>query len=119
MHELYLAQCILSSVKKSLPPEVLPEWVAEVRVQVGKLDAVVPDTLTFLFDAIKADSGMANAVISVEEIPVVCRCSDCSHEFEMDIPVFICPSCGGNRLDVLSGKGIMLTGITANDPEDT
>jgi hydrogenase nickel incorporation protein HypA/HybF len=119
MHELYLAQCIIGSVKKSLPPDVPGEWVAQVRVQVGKLDAVIPDTLTFLFDAIKSENGLPQATILVEEIPVRCSCTDCQQHFELDIPVFICPACGGNRIDVLSGKGILLTGITANDPEES
>jgi len=118
MHELYIAQSILASVQKSLPAEVMAEDVAQVRVECGQLDAVVPDTLIFLFDAIKAESHMANAELVVTEIPVACRCNECSQEFEMELPVFVCPHCRSSNVDVLRGKGIRLTGITVNEQED-
>jgi len=115
VHELYLAQSIINSVKKSLPPEITPERVIEVRVEVGQLDTVIPDTLTFLFDAIKAESGLSLATLTVTQIQVACRCHDCNCEFTMDLPIFICPECNGNRVEVLRGRGILLTGITASD----
>ncbi len=115
MHELYLAQSIISSVKKSLPAGIAPERVTEVRVEVGQLDAVVPDTLTFLFDAIKAEGGLTGATLAVTQSNVACRCRDCAHEFTMDLPVFICPECGGGDIELLRGRGILLTGITATD----
>ena len=119
MHELYIAQCILKSVQQSLPPEVMAENVAQVRVECGQLDAVVPDSLIFLFDAIKAESRMVNAELLVEQIPVACRCNDCSREFEMELPVFVCPDCRSGNVDVVRGRGIRLTGITVNEDEES
>jgi hydrogenase nickel incorporation protein HypA/HybF len=118
MHELYLCQSIISSVKKSLPESIAPERVTEVRVEVGQLDAVVPETLTFLFDAIKGESGLKDATLAVTQIDVACRCRDCTHEFSMDLPIFICPACGSGNVEVLRGRGIMLTGITATDNDN-
>jgi hydrogenase nickel incorporation protein HypA/HybF len=118
MHELYIAQSILSSVKKSLPEQVPTEAVAQVRVQVGQLDAVVGETLLFLFDAIKSQSGMPEAKLVVETIPVRCRCRACHHEFTLDLPVFLCPKCNSGDTEILQGRGIRLTGITANVNED-
>jgi hydrogenase nickel incorporation protein HypA/HybF len=119
MHELYIAQSILKSVKKSLPPEVMAGDVAQVRVECGQLDAVVPDTLIFLFDAIKAESHMPNAELLVEQIPVACLCKECSREFEMELPVFVCPDCHSGNVELLRGKGIRLTGITVNENEES
>jgi len=119
MHELYLVQSILKSVEKSLPPEVMAKDVAQVRVECGQLDAVVPDTLIFLFDAIKAESHMPNAELLVEQIPVACLCKDCSREFEMELPVFICPDCGNGNVELLRGRGIRLMGITVNEEEES
>jgi hydrogenase nickel incorporation protein HypA/HybF len=119
MHELYIAQSIISSVKKSLPAGILPAAVTEVRVQAGQLDAVVPDTLKFLFDAIKSDGGMPTAEIVISEIPVRCCCKSCSCNFGMDLPIFLCPQCGSGSVEVLQGRGIMLTGITATDQQES
>ncbi|MDD5089043.1 MAG: hydrogenase maturation nickel metallochaperone HypA [bacterium] len=118
MHELYIAQCILKSVAESLPENVPAESVNEVRVQVGQLDAVVPDTLVFLFDAIKSERGMKNARLVLDEISVLCRCRDCGCEFSIEIPLFLCPDCGHGRIEILRGRGITLTAIHVNDESD-
>ena len=115
MHELYIAQCILKSVCDSLPPEMEPERVESVQIQVGHLDAVVPETLRFLFEAIKSEYGCSQAKLVIEEIPVRCRCVLCAHEFGIDLPIFICPDCGSTEVRVLQGRGITLTGITATE----
>jgi len=118
MHELYIAQSILSSVKKSLPENVAAEAVTQVRVEVGQLDAVVSESLLFLFDAIKSESGMSAAELLVETIPVRCHCRACANEFTLELPVFLCPACGSGDTEILQGRGIRLTGITANVDED-
>lgn len=118
MHELYIAQSIMSSVIKSLPENVAAEAVTQVRVEAGQLDAVVSETLIFLFDVIKKESGLRQAELRVETIPVRCRCRACDHEFTLDLPVFLCPACGSGDTDLLQGRGIRLTGITANVDED-
>ena len=117
MHELYIAESILASAREALPAEVLPESVRQVWLQVGKLDAVIPETLTFLFDAIKGSHGMPRAELFLEHIEVYCCCSECNHEFEIDLPMFLCPVCGGGEVEVLRGRGIKLTRINAEEPE--
>jgi hydrogenase nickel incorporation protein HypA/HybF len=117
VHELYLAECILKAVQSSLPPDIEPERVEQVRVQVGKLDAVVPDSLVFLFDAIKSRVQMPNAALHVEEISVLCRCRDCGQDFTVEIPLFICPHCQSSQVDVVRGRGIQLVGISVSDDE--
>jgi hydrogenase nickel incorporation protein HypA/HybF len=118
VHELYIAQSILNSVSASLPKDVKPEAVTEVRVQVGQLDAVVAETLRFSFNAIKSTCGMTRAELSIEEIPVKCLCRDCAHTFSLDLPIFVCPQCRSGRVDVLQGRGITLTAILVDDPKE-
>jgi hydrogenase nickel incorporation protein HypA/HybF len=118
MHELYIAQSILSSVKKSLPEKVAPATVAQVRVEVGQLDAVVSESLIFLFDAIKSECGLPQAELRVETVPVRCRCRACGHEFALDLPIFLCPVCGSGDTELLQGRGIRITGITADVDEE-
>jgi hydrogenase nickel incorporation protein HypA/HybF len=117
MHELYIANCIIESVSDSLPSDVMPSRVTQVCVQVGQLDAVVPETLKFSFDAIKQSHEMPRAELQITEIPVRCRCRHCAHEFGIELPVFICPKCGAAHVDVLRGRGITLTRIMADDPK--
>jgi len=118
MHELYIAESILASIREALPAEVLPESVWRVQVQVGKLDAVIPESLTFMFDAIKGSHGMPRAELLLEPIEVCCRCNECNHEFGIDLPLFICPVCSGSQVEVLRGRGITLTRIITEDPKE-
>ena len=117
MHELYIAESIIRSVKQSLPEEVAPDQVREACVECGKLDAVVPETLEFMFDSVKSESGLPNATLLIKEIPLLCRCDDCAHEFGLDLPIFVCPECRGGGVTVLQGRGIRLVKIKATDPE--
>jgi hydrogenase nickel incorporation protein HypA/HybF len=115
MHELYIAESILKSVLDVLPPGVLPDRVIRVDLQVGQLDAIVTESLLFLFDAIKESNGLPNAALNIETIQVLCRCSDCSHQFPLDLPIFICPECSSSKVEVLRGRGITIQRIEAKD----
>jgi hydrogenase nickel incorporation protein HypA/HybF len=86
-------------------------------VQVGKLDAVVPDTLLFLFNAVKTSSGLINAELNLEEVEIRALCQQCHNEFEIDLPLFICPACGSGQVKVLQGRGIILQRIIADETQ--
>jgi hydrogenase nickel incorporation protein HypA/HybF len=115
MHELYIAQSIIDTVKKSLPDGIDCSMVRKIHVDCGQLDAVVSETLSFLFDAIKCEYQMHESKLSIHVIPVLCRCEDCSREFSIVLPVFVCPDCRGGNISVLQGRGIRLTKIEAAD----
>lgn len=115
MHELYIAECILQSARRALPPEADPGAVERLRVRVGKLDAVVPGSLQFLFDAIKASHDMPRASLEITHQDVHCVCRRCGGECILDEPVFICPLCGNGDMEVRSGRGIYLESITLQD----
>ncbi|MBI5058860.1 hydrogenase maturation nickel metallochaperone HypA [candidate division KSB1 bacterium] len=116
MHELYIAQCIIDGVRRSLPAEVPADEVQAVAVRVGQLDAVVPDTLRFLFDAIKVDAGLIRAQLEIEVEPVQLTCNHCGDRFTIDEPVFRCPRCAGANVATLAGRGITLQRIAIADP---
>ncbi|MBM3326614.1 MAG: hydrogenase maturation nickel metallochaperone HypA [Calditrichaeota bacterium] len=108
MHELYLAEQIIKGVLAALPGEVSPASVRLIEVEVGRLNAVVPESLCFLFDALRSSYDMPKAQLTAAEIDVLCRCQDCAAEFKIDLPLFLCPECGGSRIDILRGRGVRL-----------
>jgi len=115
MHELYIAESILALTVKLLPPGADRNAVRRLEVEVGQLDAVVPENLHFLFNAVKGSFGMPQAelLIGIEEVS--CQCLDCEHIFTIDLPIFICPACQSGRIDVLQGRGIRLIKIITED----
>ncbi len=117
MHELYLAQCIVRSVKKVLPEHVAAEHVTEVRVKVGKLDAVVPENLAYLFSALRVEEGLPNAFLTLEEEDVKCRCKVCGEVFDVITPIFSCTSCGMTHVEVIEGRGLTILDFMISDEE--
>ncbi len=118
MHELFICESIIGSVRRSLPPDIDSVMVEEVSVLVGKLDAVVTENLIFLFDAIKAGRAMPFARLSVVEEDVRCLCRECGESFRIESPLFLCPVCGSGDVTVVEGRGVRLTNITVREPSD-
>jgi hydrogenase nickel incorporation protein HypA/HybF len=67
--------------------------IHRLTLRVGKLSGVVPEALRFAFDALKARSLAAEAMLVIEEVPVVCWCPNCRSEFEPPEFKYECPHC--------------------------
>jgi hydrogenase nickel incorporation protein HypA/HybF len=117
MHELFIAEALAKSIIGSLPENIRPTAVKRAYLQVGKLEAVVPESLIFMFNSIKAEFGLNQASLSICEIEVNCHCLDCKQQFALEAPIFICPHCGSVKIEVIQGRGIILTRIIIDHNE--
>jgi hydrogenase nickel incorporation protein HypA/HybF len=115
MHELYLAECIAKQTLASLPANLSGESVSDIRVRIGDLDAVMVDTLNFMFDAIKHEHNLSAARLRIDSEQVRCMCTSCHSEFTIVEPVFVCPQCASQSVKVTRGRGITLTEITISE----
>ncbi len=67
MHELGLANSILDIVRQVVPAE--RAWaVRSVRVRVGDLAGVVPDSLAWCFSAIVSDTPFDKAALTIDHV---------------------------------------------------
>jgi hydrogenase nickel incorporation protein HypA/HybF len=110
MHELSIAQGIVDIVRQYVPERQGPR-VASVRVRVGRLSGVVPESLEFCFGAIVAGTPYESARLRIERVPTICDCADCTERFETDDPVFVCPSCGGANVRLVSGTDLQVVDL--------
>jgi hydrogenase nickel incorporation protein HypA/HybF len=117
MHELAIAQNILEIVQQSVTEEQEPD-VKWVRIRVGQLSGVVPDSLDFCFSAIVSETRMQQAGLAIEQVPTVSRCRDCGHQFQIEDMVFVCPSCKSANLEMISGKELEILEIELEDKRD-
>ncbi len=115
MHEMGIAMQVMDIAIASIPKDMEDVKVESVNLKVGKLAAVVPDSLTFCFDIIKKDTPLADADLKIEEIPVYARCKDCGFGWTILEPVFLCPECGGGALDIVSGRELEITSLELAD----
>jgi hydrogenase nickel incorporation protein HypA/HybF len=119
MHEMGIAMEIIRIAADSIPAELAGARVERVHLQVGKLSAVVPESLRFCFDIVSKETALSGAELFIEEMPVVAKCRDCHRSWTITGPVFICENCQGGSLDILSGRQLDIKSIEiAQEDED-
>jgi hydrogenase nickel incorporation protein HypA/HybF len=110
MHELSLAQSILEIVSQYVPHEK-SGTVKSVKLKIGELSGVVPDSLNFCFSAITADTPFQGAHLEIDKIPFTLECKDCSNSFPSEYGTVVCPQCGGSQTRILTGTEMQVVEI--------
>jgi hydrogenase nickel incorporation protein HypA/HybF len=116
VHELGIAQSILELVQQYVP-ESQAAAIRGVKVKVGTLAGVVPESLDFSFQAIVAETPWSTAKLEIEQIRTLARCNGCGNEFEIDEPAFICPACGGLSIKITAGRELQVSEIEMDDDQ--
>lgn len=111
MHELSIAIRIVEIVQKAIGDDGGKGRVEKVRLNVGKLSAVVPESLRFCFEVAARGSRLEGAELVIDEIPAGARCRSCGHEWMTDDFVFSCPACGSGGIEVVSGRELGVESI--------
>ena len=118
MHEMGIAMQIVEIATASLPANLGEARVTAVNLKIGKLAAVVPESLRFCFDVVVKDTLLTGAKLVIEEVPVVARCKDCNAQWTIDEPVFICKTCQSGSLEILSGRELDIESIEVVEEEN-
>lgn len=113
MHELSIALEIRDIVHRAFPSDA--RRVERVHVRVGELAGVVPDSLSFSFDAVTAGTVLEGAVLEIERVPFRLHCEECGNAFIGQNGVGLCTTCGGSRTIVVSGMELQVTAIEVED----
>jgi hydrogenase nickel incorporation protein HypA/HybF len=106
VHEL----AITESVVEAIVDKVGDGPVAGVRLEIGKLSGVVPDSVRFCFEIVAAGTGLQDARLDIDEPPGRAYCRECGDEFGLDDPIMLCP-CGSADLEVLSGQQLRIISV--------
>ena len=117
MHEMGIALQIVEIATASLPADLSAARIAKVNLKVGKLAAVVPESLQFCFNVAVKDTPLEDAVLAIEEVPVVARCKDCQAQWTINEPVFVCKICQSGSLEILSGRELDIESIEVVEEE--
>ena len=115
MHEMGIAMEIVRIAGDSIPGNMMGAKVQRVNLQVGKLSAIVADSLRFCFDLIVKDTPLEGAELVIEELPVVVRCRSCQSQWTVSEPVFTCRQCQGGNIEILSGRELDIRSIEIED----
>ncbi len=114
MHELVIAQSILTTLERETSRQNLPA-VKAVGVRIGTLSDIVPDALRFNFEVIKQDTPFAQTDLIIESVSMKAQCTACKHEFEVKSLLFVCPSCSSGQVKVIQGEELDITYLEVED----
>ncbi len=115
MHELSIVENIVKVVCDKLEEIGADSRVSRVRLKVGKMSTAVPDCLEFYFEFLKKDTPLESASLDIVEVPVSGRCRQCGKEFEIEEPVFLCPSCSSFNIEITAGRELLVDSIDVEE----
>jgi hydrogenase nickel incorporation protein HypA/HybF len=116
MHEISLVRNIFATVEEQ-HPEIPPENITGIYLQVGELSNVEPTAMYNAFDAvIENDLRYRNARLYITVTPVLIYCDDCQKTVGIKNYHFIC-DCGKPSKNLVQGDELLITKIEYEEGE--
>jgi hydrogenase nickel incorporation protein HypA/HybF len=117
MHELSLVSSIVETVTETLAAHPGAQ-VREVRLRVGALASVIPESLEFCWGIVSEDTPLEGSRLVVNLLPVVVHCAPCGQDAELEgVQSFRCPRCGEPCSDMRQGRELEIDSIEIEDGE--
>ncbi len=110
MHELSICQSLLFQLA-ALVAKHDAIGVERIQVQVGLLAGVEPELLQRAFDVARAGSCAAQALLTIDVMPVVVRCNACDCDSQAVPNRVVCGQCGDYRVRVVRGDELRLSRV--------
>ncbi|RUM47137.1 MAG: hypothetical protein DSY37_03530 [Hyperthermus sp.] len=135
MHEVSIALSMLSLVEDAFRRTPGARRVSKIRIEVGLLSLVDVEALRFALRTVARGTPAENAVIEIMVSKPVFRCRKCGYQWSVsdsdinriagdeekrmilhiypDVAAkyFTCPRCGGNSIDIVKGRGVVLLDV--------
>ena len=115
MHEMGIAEQIKANAMAALPGDHGHLAVKKIRLKVGALAAVKPESLRLCFELISKGTPFEQATLEIEEIPAVARCRKCQRQWTLKEPVLTCATCENSTVDVISGRELNIESMDVLD----
>ncbi|WP_099025760.1 hydrogenase maturation nickel metallochaperone HypA [Mycolicibacterium palauense] len=108
MHELSLCHAIAGVVRSNAGDR----RVDTVRVRVGALRQVVPESLEFCWTLVREHEDMAGAELELEFVPAEVVCRTCGEHGEIESRWSVCcPHCTSADVTVVRGDEFLVTSM--------
>jgi hydrogenase nickel incorporation protein HypA/HybF len=110
MHEMSITKNMIDIIKAEMRRHNA-NVLRSVHVNIGRLSSIVPEALSFCFEIMTKGTDIAGARLVIDIIPLMGRCVSCDKEFEIEGYSFLCPFCGGMKIDTISGQELSVVDI--------
>ncbi|WP_429162238.1 hydrogenase maturation nickel metallochaperone HypA [Desulfitispora alkaliphila] len=91
--------------------------VSKVKVVVGEMSGVVPDSLSLCFEILAQDTICQDAVLEIEKKELRASCNKCGIEFKVSRGNPYCPECAGALGEFVSGKELYIDFVEGEGEE--
>jgi hydrogenase nickel incorporation protein HypA/HybF len=118
MHELSIVMSIVESVTESL--KAYPgARVKEVRLRVGALAAVIPESLEFCYGIAAEGTPLEGSRLMIHLLPVVVHCEPCGLDAEIEgVQSFRCPRCGEPCGELRQGRELEIDSVEIDEMDE-
>jgi len=110
MHEVGIMQSILALAEQQARAAGAAR-IHEVRLRIGQLAGVVPESLECAFEVLRPQTLAAEASLQIESIPATCWCAACQQEFASPELWWQCPHCGTASRELRHGRELELASL--------
>jgi hydrogenase nickel incorporation protein HypA/HybF len=119
MHEISIASALVDAAIKAAE-EHRASKVSKVHVTIGKLTALNPVQLEFIFNTITRNTILEGSKLLITLRDPVIECRECGFKGEVDLvesfhfkaPEIRCPECNTAEVDILQGGECVLTKLS-------
>ncbi len=112
MHEMAMTQGILDIVL-SAGKQAGVQKVRAIRLKTGAYSDVVPSLVQECFDLLAKGTVAEHAALQFTALPLVVKCRGCGWQGEIEKRKIACRACGGEDLEMLSGREFYVDSIEA------
>jgi hydrogenase nickel incorporation protein HypA/HybF len=107
LHEMALAEGILAVALDAADAQP----VQRIRLRVGTLQRVVPDSLEFSFQLLADGTPAAGAHLEIKHVPARVRCRRCGAKTRVESVLLGCRRCGAPEIQILSGEELLVDAV--------
>ncbi len=116
MHELSVCQGLLRQVDQQAR-ENGAEAVSRIVLRIGGLSGVEPPLLQHAFEIARMGTLAQEAVLEIEEGPVVVKCQECGGSSVVPKNRLLCGYCGEWKVNVVEGEELLLLSLDLEMPD--
>jgi hydrogenase nickel incorporation protein HypA/HybF len=106
VHELALTESVVQAVRERLDDQ----RVVRVRLQIGRLMAVVPEAMRFCFDVCSRGTPLEGARLEIDQLPARGACRSCGVEGELEAGLPLC-RCGSADVAIAGGDELRIVEV--------
>lgn len=112
MHELSIVMSIIDIAEKEAKNNSVSEF-HEIELQIGTLSGIELSALEFSWGPATKNTVLEKAVLTIDMLKAIGKCTDCNEKFDIDNFFSHCPKCKSYLVEVIQGKELKIMKLVA------